>query len=185
MAAEGLWPAGRSFAQLGPDERTILLHGYWRRPGPGSFLKSPKADPAEVGSWLRWDGLFRAALGEADRSKARAWVDEIRATTRRVKCPVCDGTGLQPQSRAVILGSRSFFDWVREGTVGELVKALAKLDPASKRSKMMRARVIHCLEPVSNAAPKSLLRNPVGDVELIRAVFQRVVRSQTRLEVLG
>jgi excinuclease ABC A subunit len=184
MAAEGLWPEGRSFAQLGPDERTILLHGYWRRPGPGSFLKSPKADPAEVGSWLRWDGLFRVALGEADRSKARAWVDEIRATTRRVKCPVCDGTGLQPQSRAIILGSRSFFDWVREGTVGELVKALAKLDLASKRSKMMRARVIHCLEPVSGAAPKSLLREPVGDIKLIRAVFERIVRSQTRLEVL-
>jgi hypothetical protein len=185
MAAEDLWPEGRSFAQLGTDERTILLHGYWRRPGPGSFLKSPKADPTEVGSWLRWDGLFRAALGEADRSKARAWVDEMRATTRRVKCPICDGTGLQPQSRAVILGSRSLFDWVREGTVEELVKALGKLDPPSKRSKMMRARVIHCLEPVSSAAPKSLLREPVGDIKLIRAVFERVVRSQTRLEVLG
>src|SRR5262249_10391725 len=51
MTEEGLWPKGRSFAQLGADERRILMHGYWHRPGPGSFLKTPKSDPEEVGSW--------------------------------------------------------------------------------------------------------------------------------------
>jgi len=185
MTAEGLWPVGGPFAQLGPGERTILLHGYWHRPGPGSFLKSPKADPAEVGSWLRWDGLFRTALEEVDRSKSKVWVKEIRDTTRHVKCLVCAGTGLQPHSRAIKLGPRSFFEWVREGSVGELIKALEKLKPVSARSGEMLNRVLHCLKPLRDAAPKAPLRKPLGDVELLRDVFERIVRSQTRLEVLG
>jgi len=185
MTAEGIWPAGRSFAHLRPEERTILLHGYWHRPGPGSFLKSPKADPAEVSSWLRWDGLFRAALEEVDRSKSKEWVKAVRDSTLQVECPVCAGTGLQPHARAIKLGTRSFFDWVQEGAVWELVKALEKLNPASSRSERTRDRVLHCLGPLRDKAPKASLREPLKDTELVRDVFERAVRSQTRLEVLG
>lgn len=186
MEVEGLWPEGQSFAKLGSEERTILMHGYWHRPGPGSFLKTPNSDPEEVGSWLRWDGLFRAVLDEVDRSDAKEWVEEVRATTRNIKCPVCSGTGLQLHSRAINLGPMSFFDWVREGTVEDLVEELGKLVPVSARSKRMLKRILYCLEPLNRAAASKLkLREPVGDGGLLRAVFEQTVHSLTRLEVIG
>jgi excinuclease UvrABC ATPase subunit len=105
MTAEGLWPAEQSFDRLGPDERNILMHGYWHRPGPGSFLKTPHSKPEEVSSWLRWDGLYRAVLNEVDRSKAGEWAKQVRATTRNNVCPVCAGTGLRDHTRAIKVGS--------------------------------------------------------------------------------
>lgn len=186
MVTEELWPEGKSFAGLGPDERTILLQGYWHRPGPGSFLKSSKEKPEEVGSWLRWDGLFRTVLNELDRSDAKDWIKDVRASMRSIKCPVCDGTGLQRHSRAINLGIKSFFDWVRSGNIGELVKALEELVPMSNRSKKMQKRILYCLKPLSQSAASELkLREPVGDAKLLRSVFERTVQSFTRLEVIG
>jgi excinuclease UvrABC ATPase subunit len=186
MVVEGLWPEGRSLAKLEPDERTILMHGYWNRPGPGSFLKTPKSAPEEVGSWLRWDGLFRAVFDEMDRSTNKEWIKEIQSTSRSIKCLVCDGTGLQRHSRAIKLGTKSFFDWVHEGTIGDLVKAMDTLVPVSVRSKRMRKRILYCLEPLSRAAAsKTKLREPIRDTKLLRAVFEKTVHSLTRLEVLG
>lgn len=184
MAAEGLWRAERAFEQLKPDEHTILMHGYWHRPGPGSFLKSPKSDPKEVNSWLRWNGLFRAVLDEVDRSKATKWVEQIHATTSSIECPDCAGTGLQAHSRAIRFGSQSFFNWVCDGTIGDLVKALRKLSPASIRSEKMRERILYCIDPLSRAIPQAPLRGNVGDAKLLRAVFERTVQSFTQLEVL-
>lgn len=186
MAVEGLWSEGRSFAKLWPDEHTILMHGYWHRPGPGSFLKSPKDDPEEVGSWLRWDGLFRAVLNELDRSDAKEWVKDVRSSMHSIKCPVCDGTGLQQHSRAINLGAKSFFNWVRSGSIGDLVKALEEMVPVSNRSKKMQKRILYCLKPLSQStASEFKLREPVGDAKLLRSVFERTVHSLTRLEVIG
>jgi excinuclease ABC A subunit len=184
MAAEGLWAEGKSFTNLGLEERTVLMHGYWHRPGPGSFLKSPKAEPEEVGSWLRWDGLFRAVLEELDRSNSKEWVKDVQSTKRSIKCPVCDGTGLQCHTLAIKIGAKSFFDLVRDGTVGDLAKALEKLIPASERSKRMRKRILYCLEPLNRAASNAKLREPLKDTKLLLAVFERAVHSLTRLEVL-
>lgn len=185
MVAERLWPEGKSFASLGPDERTILLQGYWHRPGPGSFLKSPKDNPEEVGSWLRWDGLFRAVLNELDRNDAKDWIKDVRASMRNIKCPVCDGTGLQRHSRAINLGNKSFFGFVRSGSIGDLIKALEELVPVSNRSKKMQKRILYCLKPLSQPAASELkLREPVSDVKLLRSVFERTVQSFTRLEVI-
>jgi excinuclease ABC A subunit len=185
MATEGLWPAKQSFDRLGPDERNILMHGYWHRPGPGSFLKTPHSKPEEVSSWLRWDGLYRAVLDEADRSKAGDWAKQIRSTTRGIVCPVCAGTGLRDHARAIEIGSQSFFDLVRRGTVKDLVEELGELAPTSERSKRMRKRILHCLEPLSRTKQQASLREPVGDAKLLRAVYERTVRSMTRLEVIG
>jgi excinuclease ABC A subunit len=185
MSDEGLWSEKPSFDSLSKDERTILLHGYWRRPGPGSFLKTSKADPEEVNSWLRWNGLFRAVLDEIHRSKDTDWVSQINATSRAIKCPVCNGAGLHIQSRAITLGPRSFFDWVLEGTVGELAKALREMTPASSRSKNTRTRVLHCLEPLVQATPRARLNEEIDDPKLLRAVFERTAHSMTNLKVLG
>lgn len=185
MSAEGLWSGKASFDSLSKEERTILLHGYWQRPGPGSFLKSPKADPEEVNSWLRWNGLFRAVLDEIHRSKDTDWVKQVNSKLRAIKCPVCAGTGLHIQSRAIKLGPRSFFDWVREGTVGEFAKALKEMTPVSSRSKNTRARVLHCLEPIVRAIPRAPLNEEIDDTKLLRAVFERTAHSMTNLKVIG
>jgi excinuclease UvrABC ATPase subunit len=185
MATEGLWPEGQTFTRLHPEERTILMHGYWHRPGPGSFLKTSSSDPEKVESWLRWSGLFRTVLDEVDRSNSDEWVKQVRATTHSIECPVCDGTGLQAHARAISLGSRTFFDWIRDGTIGGLVKALSKLVPQSARSKERRAHILDCLEPLNQSVPNTPLRKPIEDTKLLRAVFNRVVRGQTRLKVLG
>ena len=49
MTKEGLLDEHRRFSELSNDERSWLLGGYWRRTGPGSFLKAGK-DPGEVSS---------------------------------------------------------------------------------------------------------------------------------------
>jgi excinuclease ABC A subunit len=185
MSDEGLWPTKASFDSLGGDERTILLHGYWHRPGPGSFLKTAKADPEEVNSWLRWNGLFRVVLDEIHRSKDTDWVSKINATSRAIKCPVCAGTGLHIQSGAIKLGAKSFFDWVREGTVAQLATALREMTPASSRSKNARSRLLHCLEPLVRAVPRAPLNEEIEDAKLLRAVFERTAHSMTNLKVIG
>jgi excinuclease UvrABC ATPase subunit len=185
MSDEGLWSSKAAFDSLSKGERTILLHGYWHRPGPGSFLKTSKADPEEVNSWLRWNGLFRTVLDEIHRSKDNNWVNRINATSRAIKCPVCDGTGLHIQSRAIIFGPSSFFDWILDGTIGEFVKALREMTPASSRSKNTRSRVLHCLEPLVRAMPRAPLKQEISDVELLKATFERVAHSMTNLKVLS
>jgi hypothetical protein len=185
MADEELWSDKASFDSLSKDERTILLHGYWHRPGPGSFLKTSKADPEEVNSWLRWNGLYRAVLDEIHRSKDSNWVDRVKATSRTVKCPICAGTGLHIQARAITLGQRSFFDWIREGTIGELVEVLREITPASNRSKNTRSRVLHCLEPLTRAIPNAPLNKEIVDPNQLRTVYDRVVHSMTNLKVIG
>ena len=61
MIAEGLWFQGCPYFRLSADDRDILMHGYWHRPGHGSFLKKSGAKPDDIRSWLRWDGLMPIA----------------------------------------------------------------------------------------------------------------------------
>ena len=184
MTSEGLWAQSRPFSQLKPDERTILLHGYWSRPGHGSFLKNPKARPEDVRSWLRWDGFVPAVRGEAGRSRNVEWQKQLETSSKSVDCPRCQGTGLQLHSRAISLGLRSLFDWVREGAIREFTQALRKMRPPGSRAKHMRDRVVHCLEPLSRAVPQAPLREPINDPKLLRSVFERTVHSMTRLKVV-
>lgn len=185
MTAEGLWPKRAMFEKLTAKDRNILLHGYWHRPGPGSFLKSARANPEDVRSWLRWNGLYRATLSELERSKSADWVSDVQRTARRVQCPVCAGTGLQPHSQAIRIGGQSLFDLVRKGTVKGLGKALKEFDPPSRRSLKTRQRILYCLEPVTESMSQALLKEPVDDPKVLRAVFDRTVRKMTRLKIVG
>ena len=87
MIAEGLWSQGRPFSRLSPDERAILLHGYWRRPGHGSFLKKLGAKPDDVRSWLRWDGLIPAVQAQFERSRNVQWRSHLQISSKSVDCP--------------------------------------------------------------------------------------------------
>ena len=183
MIAEGLWLQDRSFSRLGREERAILMHGYWSRPSHGSFLKTSRHKPEDVRSWLRWDGLIHAILAESGRSKSALWRKQVETTTKSVKCPRCQGTGLQLHSRAFPLGQRSLFEWVRQGTIKEFVDALEKMTPPSERGNHMKARILYCLEPLRKTVPQAPLGEPISDPNLLRSVFERTVHSMTQLKV--
>jgi excinuclease ABC A subunit len=183
LAQEDLWDLRKPFDQLAAPEREILLDGYWRRPGPGSFLKARKADPQEVASWLRWDGLYRAVLDQLDRSPNAAWAEAVRRSLRAVECTVCRATGLAPHCRVVERDGRSLADWIRTGQVGELSKSLQSSACRTVREQRTRERVVYCLEPLARKRPELPLREPVGDPVLARAVYERVVESFTSLGI--
>ena len=184
MISEGLWQQGCSFSRLEPDERAILLHGYWCRPSHGSFLKNPRAKPEDARSWLRWDGLIPAVRVESERSRDVTWRRQLGKSCKLVDCPRCQGTGLQLHSRAVPLGPHSLFEWMREGTIGEFAQALEKMSLPSTRAKHMKVRILHCLEPLVDTIPRASLRESIGDRKLLRSVFERTVHNLTRLKVL-
>lgn len=185
LSAEGLWEPRRGFHRLSVGEREIFFDGYWHRPGPGSFLKDRKAEPEQVSSWLRWDGLYRAVLGELDRSRNTAWAEEVRRSRVEGECSNCRGTGLNRYSRAVYRDGRSLDDWIRTGCVGELHQALRRSPCHTERELRTRNRLIHCLEPLARRQPKLPLRHPVGEPALARTVFERVVHSFTTLRLVG
>ena len=185
MISEGLWPQGRPFSRLAPDERAILLHGYWSRPGHGSFLKKPGAMPEDVRSWLRWDGLIPAVRAESERSRNVEWRKHLENSSKSVDCPQCQGTGLQLHSRAIRVGPHSLFEWVRQGTVGEFAQELENVSTPSQRAKRMKGRILHCLEPLTNAVPRAPLHKQISDPDLLRSVFERTVHSMIQLKVLG
>ena len=172
------------FFRLSPDERAILLHGYWRRPGHGSFLKKSGAKPDDIRSWLRWDGLIPAVQAEFKRSKNVQWRKHVEVSSKSVDCPQCHGTGLQLHSRAIQIGPHSLFEWVRGGTLGEFVKALDSFGSSSQRAQRMKLRILHCLEPLTDAVPQAPLREPITDPDLLRSVFERTVQSMLQLKVL-
>lgn len=184
MAEEGLWDLGKSFRRLTPWEKDVLLHGYWHRPGPGSFLKEKKSDPQEVGSWLRWDGLVRNVLEQLDRSRDQAWGAAVRDSVQAQECTVCRGSGLARHSRAVRFRGRTVHDWTLHGRIGELWKSLQDSPVRTERDRKTLDRLLHCLGPMAHKSPDLALRDPVGDPALARAVYERVVGSFTSLGVV-
>src|ERR1700691_2734898 len=99
----------------------MILFGFWSRPGPGSFLKSPQANPAEVASWLRWDGLYRHVLDQADRSRDAEWVRRVRESTLVKTCLLCEGSGMRRFASLLKVGDTSFSEWVRLSNPGRMV----------------------------------------------------------------
>ena len=122
-----------------------LLFGFWRRPSHGTFLKGPKEEPDEVGSWLRWDGLYRHMWSELPRSKDKKWAQKVEHSKRPFPCPVCAGSGHGVAAQLLTLGDRSFAHWATEGTLQELRKALNQLNLSCPREKKTQKRLLSCL----------------------------------------
>lgn len=181
MSREGLWDLERCLGQFAPWEKDVFLHGYWHRPGAGSFLKEKKSDPQEVGSWLRWDGLIRNVLEQLDRSPDQPWKTAVRDSVQAKECTVCCGSGLARHSRAVRFGGRSVHDWTLHGSIGELWKSLRASSVRTERERKTLDRLLHCLRPMARKCPGLALRDPVGDPALARAVYELVVSSFTSL----
>jgi len=149
LEKEGLWRGGTSFQRLNPEERDLILHGYWARPGPGSFLKSRAADPAQVSSWLRWDGLHAALLREADRSKNPVWLSAIRAGTVKRLCSVCEGTGLRRHAALLAVANEPYPRWASALSPERKYRLLKALEPATPRQRKTHGRLLKCLEPLA------------------------------------
>jgi excinuclease ABC A subunit len=153
LAKEGLWDAGTPFVRLDPSGRDQILFGFWSRPGAGTFLK-PGGNPAEVSSWLRWDGLYRRVLEEADRSRDTVWVERVRESARPVACPRCGGSGLQGFAKLLKVGGLSFDEWVRSAPRA-MYDAVAALETRSARQRNTKERIVHCLAPLAKARPEA------------------------------
>jgi excinuclease UvrABC ATPase subunit len=158
LAAEGLWDLERPFSDLASADRDLLLHGFWCRPGHGSFLKRPDDDPNEVGSWLRWDGLVSALDGQLERSRDAAWRAAVAASRSQISCPLCEGTGLGAVARLVRLGELSLHELIRDGDARRLRDELLALRRTDRRSGAHLDRLLECIEPVAAVAPSLRLR---------------------------
>lgn len=183
LAEEGLWDRSVPYQRLDAPARSMLLFGCWTRPGHGSFLKSLKEDPSEVGSWLRWDGLYRALEDQLKRSTDARWKEAIEASRVALTCPSCEGTGLAAHARLLLLGDRSLHEWIRDGAAGELPDALNQLKALTPRQQRTQQRVLACLVPLAKGSRSLSLREPV-DLELARELGRRVVEAFTDMQVV-
>ena len=157
LAKEGLWELKTSFERLDRAKREMILFGFWSRPGAGSFLKSPRANPAQVASWLRWDGLYRHVLDQADRSRDAEWVRRVRESTLVKTCLLCEGSGMRRLASLLKVGDTLFSEWVRLSNPVRMVDLLRKLDVHTSRQRRTRDRILYCLAPLekshASAAP--------------------------------
>jgi excinuclease ABC A subunit len=122
-----------------------LLFGYWRRPDHGSFLKSPKDDPNEVGSWLCWDGLLSVIWAELPRTKDKDWAQAVKDDRYDAPCPLCNGSGHGASAQLVRLGDQTLVEWAKNGTVDELRDSLASFSILTHRQERTRDRLYKCL----------------------------------------
>lgn len=165
---------------LAPDDlRETLLGGYWQRPGAGTFLKKPQADPDEVASWLRWDGLYRNVLRELPRSRHGTWAKAVLDSAHDQPCPVCAGSGHCDVIRLVGLAGRSLADWLDGATVGELADALnADRSVHDRRRSRTVERILACLGPLVREAPHMRLDQRVDATDpLLRRVADTVLNT--------
>ncbi|TXC79105.1 hypothetical protein [Paraburkholderia azotifigens] len=167
MADEGIW-RDVSWGQLTPEEKAVVLWGYWVRPGLGTFIKHGKgADGSEVNHWLRWDGL-------ADQLDSRLMASASGGGERT--CPMCNGTGLSAKARLLMLAGRSWQAWMEDGTIRELVSALKAIKPVNTRHAMEHGRILHCL---SSFKPSDLRLNEAVESKQREAALSAVAKAFT------
>ncbi|MDB4912575.1 MAG: hypothetical protein JWM95_219, partial [Gemmatimonadetes bacterium] len=171
LAKEELWDAATPFARLDLAARELILFGFWSRPGPGSFLK-PGGNPTEVSAWLRWDGLYRRVLDEADRSRDAGWAAGIRDSARPVRCPRCGGSGLQTFAKLLNVSGVPFDRWVRSAQ-SSMYDAIDRLETRSSRQRRTKERLLYCLAPLVKAHPEGAA-----------AVAKRAVQSFTTMDAV-
>jgi len=142
LAEEGLWDADARWSNLDPRADALLMHGFWTRPGHGTFLRAGRdIDGSEVSHWLRWDGMVAALDSQLDRSKDANWRDAVRAARHAIPCPTCGGAGLGPIASLLRVGDQPFDTWVREGNLGSFLAAIDAIPRLPPRALRQRERV--------------------------------------------
>lgn len=169
LAKEGLWESKTSFERLDHTKRDMILFGFWSRPGPGSFLKSPRANPAEVASWLRWDGLYRHVLEQAGRSRDAEWLRRVRESADITTCLLCGGSGLRRFASLLKVRDTSYSEWVCLSNPGRMVDLIKRVEVDEPRQRRTRERILYCLAPLTQARSSAV------------PVLQRLVESFTTM----
>lgn len=181
LAAEGLWNPSTSFARLTSEMRDIVLFGFWSRPGAGSFLKSTSVDPAEVSSWLRWDGLYRNVLDQAPRSRNAAWARAIRESAHEVCCRRCRGSGLQPFATLLRVGEMPFPEWSTLGDAERMLDLLSEVESRTPRQRQTLQRLLHCLAPLAKSSrpvtPQAIVKRAVESFTTMRTTSEPAARE--------
>lgn len=181
---KGIWrtdgaPFFRRLEQegLAPDDlREILLGGYWKRPGAGTFLKKPQGDSEEVASWLRWDGLYRIVWNELPRSRHGAWAKAVRDSAGDQLCPVCCGSGHRDVIRLIDIAGRSLANWLDGATVKELADALsANRTEGDRRRSRTLERILACLTPLVQNSCRMRLDQRADTADPVHRQFANIV----------
>jgi excinuclease UvrABC ATPase subunit len=172
LAKEGLWDLSASFERLDREKRNLILFGFWSRPGAGSFLKSPSANPSEAASWLRWDGLYRHILAQTDRSPDAEWARGVHQSAHMVRCLRCEGSGLQPFAELLRVGDLSFTEWTRLSDPDRRLDLLRNMGSKTPRQRRTQERILRCLAPVAQSKDSAA---PI-------AVVEQAVKSFTTME---
>jgi excinuclease ABC A subunit len=151
LAKEGLWDLSTSFERLDRDKRNLILFGFWSRPGAGSFLKNSSVNPSEAASWLRWDGLYRHVLDQAERSQDEEWTRRVHQSAQRTRCLRCEGSGLQLFADLLQVGGLLFSEWTRLTNPAGLFDALQNVEPRTPRQGRTHERILHCIAPLAQS----------------------------------
>jgi excinuclease UvrABC ATPase subunit len=179
LAKEGLWDPRSSFERLSRAMRDLILFGFWSRPGPGSFLKNPRANPSEVASWLRWDGLYRHVLAQANRSHDAEWGRRVHESADVKRCMLCGGSGLQAFAGLLKIGDVSFADWKLMTDADQVLDSLRTVQPNTPRQRRAWQRILHCLAPLakprSAAVPAAIVERSVESFTTMPAVALKEV----------
>jgi excinuclease UvrABC ATPase subunit len=170
LAKEGLWDLETSFKRLNRKRQELILFGFWSRPGAGSFLKTSQSNPFEVSSWLRWDGLYRHILAQAERSRHAEWVRRLREGAHTIPCIRCGGSGLQHFASLLSIGDAPFTKWVRLSDTRRMLSLLNNVEPHTPRQQRTRERILHCLAPIAHSMASTL------------TVIERAVESFSTME---
>ena len=171
LEKERLWDLSVPYAELTREGKDIAMFGFWARPGHGVFLKTPASDPAEVSSWLRWGGLHREVIAEADRSGEPEWAAAV-SRSPPVRCPVCAGTGLRPHAALLEIGEMPFPAWTLLRDPGRQLDMLRSTSGRTRRQKEARRRLLSCLAPLrSGADPREVLEACVREFTTARHVW--------------
>lgn len=171
LEKERLWDMSVPYSKLERERKDIVMFGYWARPGHGSFLKTPASNPAEVSSWLRWDGLYREVLREADRAGKPEWAAAVRKSIP-VRCPLCAGTGLKPYSALLEVGGKGFPHWTVLKEPRRQLELLRSLRPSSPRQREAHRRLLACLAPLGkDADPRQVLEACVREFTTARPAW--------------
>lgn len=171
LAKEGLWDLSTSFERLDREKRNLILFGFWSRPGAGSFLKSPSANPSEAASWLRWDGLYRHILAQADRSLDAEWARKVHQSAHMVRCLRCEGSGLQPFAELLRVGDLSFTEWTRLSDFDRRLDLLRNMESHNPRQRRTQERILRCLAPLAQSQALASV-----------TVVERAVKSFTTMD---
>ena len=149
LAKEGLWDLKVSFERLDREKRDLILFGFWSRPGAGSFLKSPPSNPAEVSSWLRWDGLHQHIIEQSSRSRNADWARQVHESIQVKCCILCGGSGLQPFASLLRIGQIAFTEWIQLTDSARRLDLLDAVKTHTARQRSTLKRIVHCLAPLS------------------------------------